>query len=449
VLELGCGDGGNLVPMAVGLPDAQFVGIDNAGSAIERGTSVARSLALKKVSLETISIEDYDPPAGSFDYVIAHGVYSWVPPAVRDAALALCGRVLAPAGVAVVSYNTLPGGRVRQALRDMMEFHSAGIEHPRERAAKARELLHFVVAGAPPDWPMAAAIRVQAERLLPRDDYSLLHDDLSEFNDAVHFHEFVAHAGAHGLQYLAEAEFFEMQTGVMPEPVQQALLAVEDPIVRDQYLDFLKARMFRQTLLCHADARVDRSPRAAAVERLAFSSAAVAAAEPDADGRVVFQGPGGSTLTTDHPDVVAALRRAADCWPAALWVRDLDGDRAALCDALLRGFAANVLQLHECPPRLSTSPGERPEASPLARLQAADGEMVTSLRHRSVRLEDELARRLVTLLDGTRDRAALAAALRPHTELADAELDAALERGLGGLARLALLVPLEAVSEPP
>jgi hypothetical protein len=195
--------------------------------------------------------------------------------------------------------------------------------------------------------------------------------------------------------------------------------------------------MFRQTLLCRADAQLDRSPRPAVVERLAVSSPAAPTGPPDADGRVVFEGPGGSTLTTDQPSVIAALDRAAECWPAAVWVRDTGGDREAVCDALLRGYAANLLQLHACPPRLAHRPGERPEASPLARLQAGEGEFVTSLRHRSVRLEDELGRRLVTLLDGTRDRAALAAEMRPH---AGADVEAALERSLDGLARLGLLV---------
>jgi SAM-dependent methyltransferase len=437
VLELGCGDGGNLVPMALGLPDARFVGIDTAATAIARGRAVGTALGLANLTLETTPIEAFKPPPDGFDYVIAHGVYSWVAPPVRDRLLALCRAVLRPGGVAYVSYNALPGGRVRQSLRDMLRFHTAGVDDPRERVEHARELLRFLLEGWPADQELAAATRRQAELLLERDDSSLLHDDLAEVNDAVHFHDFVAHAGAHGLQYLAEADFFEMQTGVAPEAVVDALLAVEDPVRREQYLDFLKGRMFRQTLLCHAGAQLDRSPRPGVVERLAFSSPAAPAGPPDADGRVVFEGPGGSTLTTDQPSVIAALERAADAWPGAVWVRDTDGDREAVCDALLRGYAANLLQLHAAPPRLAHRPGERPEASPLARLQAAEGEFVTSLRHRSVRLEDDLGRQLVTLLDGTRDRAALAAEMRPH---AGADVEAGLGRSLDGLARLALLV---------
>jgi SAM-dependent methyltransferase len=436
VLELGCGDGGNLIPMALAVPAARFVGIDSAATAIERGRALAASLELTNVALEPVAIEDYEP--GVFDYVIAHGVYSWVAPPLRERLLALCRRALAPAGVAYVSYNALPGARVRQALRDMLRFHTEGVEDPRERAAEARALLRFLVEGWPEGRELSAALRRQAEQALERSDASLLHDELSEFNEPVGFAEFAAHAGAHGLQYLAEADFFEMQTAIAPEPVLDALLTVEDPLRREQYLDFLKGRMFRQNLLCHAEAAIDRSPRPGVIERFAFSTPAAPTGPPDADGRVVFDGPSGTSLTTDQPAVIAAFERAAERWPAAVWVRELEEtDRSVVCEALLGGYAANLVSLHASPPRLAHRPGERPAASPLARRQAADGEFVTTLRHRSVRLEDELGRRLVTLLDGTRDRAALAAEMRPY---AGDAVEAALERSLDGLARLGLLV---------
>ncbi len=132
--------------------------------------------------------------------------------------------------------------------------------------------------------------------------------------------------------------------------------------------------------------------------------------------------------------MIGALERGAERWPGAVWVRDLpETDRGVVCEALLGGFAANLISLHASPPRVAHRPGERPEASPLARRQAAEGEFVTTLRHRSVRLEDDLGRRLITLLDGTRDRAALAAEMRPY---ADGEIETALERSLDGLARL-------------
>ena len=433
MLELGCGDAGNLVAMAVGLPDARVPGIDAAPGAIARGRELVAAVGLDNVTLEARTIEDCEP--ASFDYVVAHGVYSWVAPAARDRLLALCRAALAPDGIAYVSYNALPGGRTAQAVRDMLMWHAVSPQ-PRERIEQARALLRFLVEGTPTE----SALRRHASDLLERSDASLLHDDLAAVNHPVYFHEFAAHAVRHGLQYLAEADFFEMQIGAAAEPAVQALLGVDDPVRREQYLDFLKGRMFRQTLLVREEHAIDRTPRPAVVERLAVASRA-----KRSDG--AFEAPSGSRLTTDNPVLVAALEQAVRSWPAAVWVRDLRGEgdeRAALCDALLRAYAANLVALHVHPPRPATAAGEKPCASPLARHQARIGELVTSLRHETVRIEDDLGRRLLTLLDGTNDRVALAAQLRAFLAergepLSDADLRDGLQRSLQGLAQLALL----------
>jgi hypothetical protein len=118
-------------------------------------------------------------------------------------------------------------------------------------------------------------------------------------------------------------------------------------------------------------------------------------------------------------------------------------DREAVCGALLRSYAGNLVQLHAAPPALTLESGERPEASPLARHQARSGALVTNLRHTGVRIEDDLGRRLVVLLDGTRDRAGLleelSAFLRKSGRDVPGDLEAGLERSLEGLAALALL----------
>src|SRR3954454_10381761 len=134
-------------------------------------------------------------------------------------------------------------------------------------------------------------------------------------------------------------------------------MAIDDPVRREQYLDFLKGRMFRQTLLCRAELAIDRSPHPEVIERLAVSTQAEPRGEPDAGGAQAFAGPTGSTLTTDHPLVIHALKRAAGAWPAAPRVRDLlaraapPEARRAWSDARLRSYAANVAALHVPPPR--------------------------------------------------------------------------------------------------
>ena len=442
VLELGCGAGGNLLPMAVALPGSQFVGIDTSRRAIERAQAVTDSLGLANIRFEQTSIEEFEAPARSFDYVIAHGVFSWIPDPVRDALLALSAAVLSEHGVAYVSYNALPGGHGRQALREMLAFHVRDVEGADERMAAARGFLRLLSAAGEADGELAKTFGPEARRLVDHVDGLFFHDTLAEHNQPFYFHEFAARAAAHDLQYLAEAEFSEMQLGALPEQLQQALLTISDPLAREQYLDFLKERMFRQTLLCHAAVTIDRTPQPARLEPLA-ASAPLRWSEPDEAGRVTFAGPGGAHLTTDHPLVVGALQRLGDAWPAAPHVAELaaGGELATVCDALLRCYAANLVRLHVDPPAVSVVAPERPRVSALARLEAAQGEMLTTARHTGLRLDDELGRRLVTLLDGTRDRHALLAELASAVAMERDELATGLERSLERLAGAGLLLP--------
>ena len=109
VLELGCAGGGNLIPMAYGLPNSTFTGIDNSARQIEMAQQKATALGLDNITLQTMDIMEVAPDFGEFDYIIVHGIYAWVPPAVQDQLLAICQQNLAPQGVAYISYNTLPG----------------------------------------------------------------------------------------------------------------------------------------------------------------------------------------------------------------------------------------------------------------------------------------------------------------------------------------------------
>jgi SAM-dependent methyltransferase len=149
VLELGCGDGANLVPMAFGFPQSQFVGIDLAARPIALGQAQVAGLKLENLDLRCCDILAVDAAFGEFDYIIAHGVYSWVQEAVRDRLLAVCKERLVPAGVAYVSYNTYPGYHLRDLVRGMMAFHVRGITEPQERIQQALSLLKFLLQKFP------------------------------------------------------------------------------------------------------------------------------------------------------------------------------------------------------------------------------------------------------------------------------------------------------------
>jgi SAM-dependent methyltransferase len=442
VLELGCGTGANLIPMAYTLPDSEFTGIDAAAGPVDAGAGRIAELGLRNTRLLAADITDIGPAFGEFDYIVAHGVYSWVPEPVREKLLAVCAANLAPHGVAYVSYNALPGFHLRRMVRDILLYHVAAVEDPDERVRQAVAIAGLV-AGAQPQ----GELRKEFEGVFERAGPVLYHDDLAEVNHPVYFHEFVRHAAAHGLQFLSEATVVAGE-GLLPESARAVLQPLEaDVLRREQYLDFLRLRRFRQTLLCREGLALDRPTRPERLRSLWAASKAVASNTPDGPtGAVEFRGEKGAAAKTVHPLAIAALACLGSAWPRRLAFPDLlrearaatataapaDQDAAALADILWHTARCGLVELHACPGRFAPQPGERPEASATARLELRDGPTAATLDHGVVEIEDEIGRRLVRLLDGSRDRAALAAELQVPLS--------ALEGKLLHLARLPLLV---------
>ena len=205
VLEIGCGDGGNLIPMAYFLPESRFTGVDLAAAPIAAAQHMASALEMRNLDLRVGDLREIDEAWGEFDYILAPGVYSWVPEDARDALLTVCRERLAAQGIAYISYNAYPGGHLRQALREMMLHQARDASGPRETVRIAREFLQQLQrAGAlAPAWHELRDHEVKA--LLERDDGALYHDDLAEWNQRFYFHEFMAAANGHGLDYVGEA----------------------------------------------------------------------------------------------------------------------------------------------------------------------------------------------------------------------------------------------------
>jgi SAM-dependent methyltransferase len=438
VLELGCGDGGNLLSLAQALPGARLIGIDAAPSAVERGMRLARAAGLENVELRCMDLEELPEggdlgEAGSFDYILSHGVYSWIPPRVRVALLAGVRRYLAPMGVAYVSYNAYPGSYLRDMARDILGYHVRDIEDPQRKLSAAQELMQTIVAIEEPS-PYAQVLREHMDRMLRYSTALLFHDDLAEISTPFYFHEFMEHAAHHRLAFLAEADLFESQMRDVPDSAGRLMEGLpDDVLVREQYLDFFKNRMFRQTLLCHADAPVTRELDDCQVEHFAISSAARVEepAEGDEPLAETFATPEGFSMTTSEPLVRAAMHALSEAWPASLdftallaRATDAAGPEASgelvaarLRGVLLQAHLARIVQPHGCPSPVSPRPAERPLASPLARAQCAAGlPAVSSLLHANVRLEGELEPRLLPMLDGTHTLSELAGALAAPVE---------------------------------
>ena len=494
VLELACADGANLIPMACALPKSTLLGIDLAGHQIRAGQEMIAALELTNIELRHLDIKDVDESLGQFDYVIAHGLYSWVPAALQEKILNICRRLLTERGVAYISYNTYPGWRMRGMLRDMMLYHSQKFDDSQMQIDQARALITWLGQTVESEKnPYGMLLKRELEHMQHWSDTYFRHDSLAEINEPIYFHQFIEQAERHGLQYLAEAEFPSMLASNYAAPVDEALNRLGRNIIEmEQYMDFLRNRMFRQTLLCHKQVKLNRSLGPWSLAGFHCASCCrpqLASLDLHSDKVEKFQGPRDLTISVSQPIVKAALVLLAESWPQTIAFSDLakrarsllmsapsatpsgvdvETDARVLGGALLTCYTKGSCEFHMHPGQFVVSPGELPQACPLVRIQAAHGDSVTNRRHERVLL-DSLARRVLPLLDGTRDRTALVEALvglvanksltvekdgeivresQELTKIVAIELDKALER----YGRQALLVAApgeDSTSSPP
>lgn len=433
VLELGAAAGGNLLPMAIDHPESAFIGVDLAASQIEKGRRQIAELGLANIGLRAISLVDVEASFGSFDYVIAHGVYSWVPAEIRARLLQVCRERLAPGGILLLSYNTLPGWSVWQSLRDIILFHGRRFSDPRERARQARRLLSLRETGRTDKSPYWEMLRHEIEKTEDLSDWFFLHEHVEEENTPFYFHGVVEHARRASLDYLGEADLTAMNLAALPAPAIQDLGIGGDLVSRLQYLDVVQNRRFRMSLFCRQGEGPGRLPRAEDLWDFHWNTAlrpqvAPAPHATAAPGAMSFVGPGGEIrLRTVDPMGSAVYdilcRQALPQRPEVLVRQAMERYalvdeprlRAALLQPALDLVMSNLITLHSHPPHWLAEVSDRPQASRLARAQAREADWVTNQCHEAVGA-DPLLREMIRLADGRHSRVAMVEALRRQAE---------------------------------
>lgn len=457
VLELGCGEGGHLVPLAYMLPESTFLGIDLSPASIARATALAGRLTLSNVSFRAQDLTEFSAAAGDFDYIIAHGLYSWVPEAVQQAILAICGRHLAPGGVAYISYNTYPAGHLRQIPRDLTLFHTRGIADPAAKVREARNIAEFIVA-AMPEATLERELLRKTVAQYALSDPLMRFDLLSEVNEPVYFLDFIEQAAASGLQFVAESDTRSMGTAHLPESARTWLERIPERLLREQYLDFIQCRGFRKTILCREEHQVDLEVTPQRMERLLVAGS-LQPLQPLGDlhgGEAVeFRTCRGFPLVCTDALPKAIYLTLGESFPRALpyrelraracrrlgWDLPLGGDlEKKLIQMLVSSLINGVVEFHVYQPPFATRSSEKPVASAMARVQAETGDPVSSMSMNSFVL-DPFVRSLLLLLDGSRDRQQLLADLRLGPEIGSGELSGeTLDKALQTLAQYGMLI---------
>lgn len=282
VLELGCSMGGNIITQALYYPDAEFTGIDLSGRQVAQGNATIEKMGLKNVHLEEKDILTVDESFGKFDYIIVHGIWSWVPDTVKDKIFSICRNNLTEHGIAYISYNVYPGWKRQEQLREIMYFSGRDVlEEPLEaRTRKGLDALKELAEILENDKGLGGGGKLPAiQKILNHNFYYIAHEYMEAFNDPIYVNGFIEWANRHRLAYIGDTDLHVSFVSWMAEHTRERILALagDDYIAKEFYSDILSDRQFRRSLLCREEVgdtiRRDESVTVEVIESLNFRPA--------------------------------------------------------------------------------------------------------------------------------------------------------------------------------
>lgn len=408
VMDVGCGEGVNLLAMAQSAPDGEFVGLDLAPSAIEAARATAREAGLDNVRFEVCDLTQASGRFGRFDYIVSHGVLAWTPEPVRRALMSLMAISLAPGGLGAVTYNVAPGCRLREALRDALLIEVAGEPSPRLRMEKARRRLAELVDIWNVADPYRQALRMEAQAQLRKPGAVLFHDELGEVYAPQRLSEVIAMARDVGLAYVCDTHPNLLEAALTPDAGGVPV----DWEGHEQASDVAEMRRFRRSVFTPAPAPIDRRDAPERWANLWIEGEIMRVPRERGGGAHRFRAGESGIIEFNDDEVGGALDAIAAARPAATPFAEVA--RGAARDALVKLVATGALRLRAAPNAAATRLPARPRAAPLALAMARRGApIVPTLAGGSLELGDAAVRALLLLCDGTRDRDAL------NAEMAD------------------------------
>jgi methyltransferase-like protein/SAM-dependent methyltransferase len=471
VLELGCGTGTNLNWLASYLPESEFVGIDLAEAHIHQAQKGATELELRNVSFsQTDILAVTEETFGKFDYIIAHGVFSWVPEPVRQKILELYSELLNPEGVGFISYNVYPGFYRRQIVRDIMLYFGQRFADPMEKVQQGVALIDFLTAQTVDSPIYHELLKYELEGFSRRSAENLYHDDLFEFNQPFYFTEFIAEAEKFNLKFLSESDYLPTQRRNKPEVAEAFQNISRDPIEFEQYLDFLECRRFRQTLLCKKAVTLETEISPHRVKEFYLSSllrptSPVIDLNPDSFKE--FTSRKGDQIKISHvlskvllSNMVERgahpvkfnelIEEANELLKSQGFVcEDLQKEAEITASLLLQLFSPHAIRFHTIKADALDYVSEKPEVSKFAVWQSSQNDVAANFYDPELPVPDDFTRLILRSLDGTRSLEQLTSELtkiiESNEEIPDKEeflrqLPERLNRDLFVLAKMGYLI---------
>ena len=418
VLELGCAVGGNLFPQAQQYPNSDFLGIDISGTHISAANNAQRIMGLKNISFQQKDITKLTAELGTYDYIITHGVLSWVPDNVRTRIFEIYKDHLSENGLGFISYNTLPGWNMVRSIRDGMLYHANRFDEPKKKITQSKAFLKFLSSNLAEDDPYRNVIDQERLHLDEANDSYVFHEYLESENHQYYFHQFDEIITEHNLRYVGDAEIPTMYVGNLPVRAANELDALGNDIIhQEQYMDFLTNRRFRNSIVTHKDLPIKRSINSGIDKGFKVTTAYEKDEDHSSSNRTVFKHKTDALNTFEIKDslVTKILMTLPQAGQRPI---ELEGHIKLICDndkiakdiydliqkssmeLVMKGF----LLLHSDDGQFVDYVSDMPLASPWARFQASqpDCRMVTNTLGANIK-PDEFSIAVLKNLNGLND----------------------------------------------
>jgi SAM-dependent methyltransferase len=247
ILEIGCSSGHNLIPLALRWPESDFTGIDLARQAIAEAHERASAAGAGNIHFRCSDLRDFEPVGGPFDYIIAHGFFSWVADEAKAALLLFCRRHLSPNGIATISFNLETGWKPRlPIIAKARAIQQAGADD----IVAALEILRSITEETDPDIAII-------DDMLAKGPAILACDDFAPINDPWPLERFVQAACNAGMRWLGESDpGANLPSDLSEEFLVELRNQTRDPLDFQLAVDEALERTFRSGILCRNDAPV-------------------------------------------------------------------------------------------------------------------------------------------------------------------------------------------------
>jgi len=250
-LELGCGNGVTINALAVNHPKSQFWGLDFNPSHIVNAQEQARLANIENSQFFDLSFEetlDQDLPV--MDFIVLHGIYSWVNEENRRHICALIKKMLRPGGVVYLSYNCLPGWSQAAPLRRLMaEFASREGGGVLEKLQTIKQVLPQLDALPLQYTQLNPYSKLVHETIATKSPQYVVHEYMNTNWDLFYFTDVAAQMHEIKMTYAASANVLEnfMQTCAAQDTVK-FIESQADHLMRELMLDYATNKRFRRDI---------------------------------------------------------------------------------------------------------------------------------------------------------------------------------------------------------